>query len=176
MKNLSEKCGERQVYLSRAHFDAMVAKMPRWLRPIALIGYYTGMRQGEILGLTRKHVNLARRMILLGPEDVKEGHWKRVPIHESLVSILEDAMKVQSIKSDRIFVSRDKPQTRHSIRKPWNKAVQKVGLDPAPTFHDLRHTWKTNARRSGMDPEIRESIMGHWYRGKTVAERVRPDQ
>ena len=25
--------------------------------------------------------------------------------------------------------------------------------------------------RSGMDPEIRESIMGHWFRGKTVAER-----
>ncbi len=80
-------------------------------------------------------------------------------------------MKVQSINSDRIFVSRSKPQTRHSIRKPWNKAIQKVGLDPAPTFHDLRHTWKTNARRSGMDPEIRESIMGHWHRGKTVTER-----
>jgi integrase len=171
VKNLSEKSGERQVYLSWTHFEAMVATMPRWLMPIALIGYYAGMRQGEILGLTRKHVNLARRMILLGPEDVKEGHWKRVPIHESLVSILEAAMKVQSISCDRIFVSRNKPQTRHSIRKPWNKAVQKIGLDPAPTFHDLRHTWKTNARRSGMDPEIRESIMGHWYRGKTVTER-----
>ncbi len=171
VKNLSEKSGERQVYLSQAHFEAMVSTMPKWLRPIALLGYHTGMRQGEILGLTRKHVSLARRMIVLGPEDVKESHWKRVPIHLALVPILETVMKVQSIKSDRIFVSRSKPQTRHSIRKPWNKAIQKVGLDPAPTFHDLRHTWKTNARRSGMDPEIRESIMGHWFRGKTVTER-----
>ncbi len=171
VKNLSEKCGERQVYLSHADFQAMVEKMPNWLRPIALCGFYTGMRQGEILGLTRKHVNLPRRMIVLGPEDVKESHWKRVPIHEALVPVLETVMKVQSINSDRIFVSRSKPQTRHSIRKPWNKAIQKVGLDPAPTFHDLRHTWKTNARRSGMDPEIRESIMGHWHRAKTVTER-----
>jgi len=171
VKNLSEKSGERQVYLSQAHFEAMLSRMPKWLRPIAILGYYTGMRQGEILGLTRKHVSLGRRMIVLGPEDVKESHWKRVPIHEALVPVLETVMKVQSINSDRIFVSRSKPQTRHSIRKPWNKSVQKVGLDPTPTFHDLRHTWKTNARRSGMDPEIRESIMGHWFRGKTVTER-----
>ena len=27
--------------------------------------------------------------------------------------------------------------------------------------------------RSGMDPEISESIMGHWFKGKTVAERYR---
>ncbi|MGO9569203.1 MAG: site-specific integrase, partial [Desulfomonilaceae bacterium] len=46
-----------------------------------------------------------------------------------------------------------------------------LGFDQAPRLHDLRHTWKTNAMRSGMEPEIRESIMGHWFRGKTVAER-----
>jgi integrase len=171
VKNLSEKSGEREVYLSREHFEAMVTSMPEWLKPITLIGYYTGMRQGEILGLTRKHINLVRRIIVLGPEDVKEGHWKRIPVHDSLVSVLEAAMKVAWLSSDYVFVSKNQPQTRHSIRKPWNKAVNSIGLDPAPTFHDLRHTWKTNARRSGMDPEIRESIMGHWYRGKTVTER-----
>ena len=42
---------------------------------------------------------------------------------------------------------------------------------PLPRFHDLRHTWKTNARRSGMDPEIREAILGHAERGKSVVER-----
>src|SRR5208283_5715243 len=42
---------------------------------------------------------------------------------------------------------------------------------PFPRFHDLRHTWKSNALSSGIDPEIRESIMGHWAKGKTVTER-----
>ncbi len=37
--------------------------------------------------------------------------------------------------------------------------------------HGLRHTWKTNARRSGMDPEIREAIMGHVGRARSVRER-----
>jgi len=58
------------------------------------------------------------------------------------------------------------------LRRPWDGDVIKIeGFDHAPRFHDLRHTWKTNARRSGMDPEIRESIMGHWSRQRTVSER-----
>jgi hypothetical protein len=51
------------------------------------------------------------------------------------------------------------------------KAIRKLKFDPEPRIHDLRHTWKTNSMRSGMDPDIRESIMGRWFRGKTVAER-----
>jgi integrase len=83
----------------------------------------------------------------------------------------ETPVKVRSIESDHIFLIDGRPPCKHSLRKPWVQAVEAEGLDPAPHFHDLRHTWKTNARRSGMDPEIRESILGHWYRGRSVNER-----
>jgi integrase len=171
VKNLSEKSGERQVYLSAADFQTVVSLLPSWLKPAAQTAYLTGMRQGEILGLTRKRLNMSRRMILLGPENVKESHWKRVPVHELLLPVLAESLKVHSISSDSVFLIEGRPLCRHSIRKPWNDAFEKIGLDPAPTFHDLRHTWKTNARRSGMDPEIRESIMGHWSRRRSVTER-----
>ena len=171
VKNLNEKSGERQVYISFDHFYQIVEKLPIWLRPIVQTAYYTGMRRGEILGLTRKHLKLARRMILLGPEDVKEGQWKRVPIHRDLVPILEEILKVRSIGSDHLFLIEGRTPCKHSLRKPWVQAIEEIGLEPAPHFHDLRHAWKTNARRSGMDPEIRESIMGHWYRGRSVSER-----
>lgn len=171
VKNLSEKSGERQVYLSAADFQTLVSLLPSWLKPVAQTAYLTGMRQGEILCLTRGHLKMPRRMILLGPEDVKESHWKRVPIHDLLLTLLAESLKVHSISSDRVFLIEGRPLCRHSIKKPWNDAFRKIGIDPAPTFHDLRHTWKTNARRSGMDPEIRESIMGHWYRGRSVTER-----
>jgi integrase len=119
VKNLSEKSGEREVYLSREHFEAMVTSMPEWLKPITLIGYYTGMRQGEILGLTRKHINLVRRIIVLGPEDVKEGHWKRIPVHDSLVSVLEAAMKVAWLSSDYVFVSKNRKRSPGRRQKGW---------------------------------------------------------
>jgi integrase len=74
------------------------------VRPIALTAFYSGMRRGEILVLGIKHVNLETRIIKLKPEDVKEGKFKRVPIHMDLIPILSDAMKVQALGDDRIFL------------------------------------------------------------------------
>ncbi|MGO9571399.1 MAG: tyrosine-type recombinase/integrase [Desulfomonilaceae bacterium] len=171
VKNLSEKSGERQVYISCKDFNLVLAHLPGWYRPVAQMAYYTGMRKGEIRNLSRTQVNLSRRIILIGPEDTKEGHWKRVPIHRNLVSVLEEALKLRSIGSDHVFLRDGAPLSKGNGRRPWEDAVETLGLNPAPHFHDLRHTWKTNARRSGMDPEIRESILGHWFKEKSVTER-----
>jgi len=171
VKNLNEKSGEREVYLSHKDFRLIVEELPFWERPIVQTLYFTGMRRGEALGLTRDRVNFKERMILLRPEDVKERRWKRVPIHRDLVPVLEEVLKVRSIGSDKIFLINGRAPNEDSLRKPWTSAAKELEFDPAPRLHDLRHTWKTNAMRSGMDPEIRESIMGHWFRGKTVAER-----
>jgi integrase len=172
VKNLSEKSGEREVYIGLDDFMGILNQLPTWVHPIALTAFYSGMRRGEILGLTRKHVNLESRIIKLKPEEVKEDKWKRVPIHIDLIPLLAGAMKVQALGTDKIFLVNGHPPNPDSIRKPWNKAVKAVGLDlAAPVFHDLRATWKTNAMRSGMDQEIRERIMGHYNKAKNVNER-----
>ena len=172
VKNLSEKSGERQAYVSHEDFQKILQYLPVWFRPIAQTAYYSGMRRGEVVGLTRKMVNLKKRMIYLGPDDVKEGQWKRVPIHKDLVPILEEVMKVQAIGTENIFLHNGAPVThRDQLRWCWDRKSAKVGLDPHPRFHDLRHTWKTNARRSRMHPEIQESILGHSTRQRSVSER-----
>jgi integrase len=142
--------------------------------------YYSGMRRKEILGLNRKPVNLMKRIITLFPDKTKEGHWKRVPIHRDLVPILEEAQKVTCLGTEKVFVLKDGPSIRplelEAFKNCWPRACEaleqkKLLQKPIPRFNDLRHTWKTNARRSGMDPEIREAILGHAERGKSVVER-----
>ncbi len=140
-----------------------------------MTAYYTGMRKNEIIGLTRKNVDLVDRIIHLAPEDTKEGDWKRVPIHKDLVPVLRDAMNVASLDSNRIFLIRDKhgvrPPSEHSPKNPWRKACKKPGLtDPRPRFHDLRHTLRANARRSKVDWVIAERIMGHSVKKLSVNE------
>jgi integrase len=172
VRNFSEKENQRQAYISFRDFDRIVECLPAWFRPIAQTAYYTGMRRGEVVGLTREKVSLGKRMIYLRPDDVKEGEWKRVPIHRDLVPILEDVLKVRALGTDRIFLHNGKAVThRDELRWCWDRKVINIDFKSFPHFHDLRHTWKTNARRSGMDPEIREAIMGHWYRGKNINER-----
>jgi integrase len=172
VKNVSEKNAKRGAYVSFEDFLRIVGVLPVWFRPIAQTAYYTGMRRGEVLGLTRRSLRLDRRLILLGPDDTKERQRKRVPIHRDLVPVLESVMRVQAMGTDRIFLHNGEPVThRDEVRWCWDRKVINVdGLDPVPRFHDLRHTWKTNARRSGIHPEIEKAIMGHSSRAKGVHE------
>jgi integrase len=172
VKPLSEKSSRRSVYLSHEDFQKIVAHLPGWYQPIAQAAFFTGMRRGEVLGLTWKRINLKARMIYLGPDDVKEKDWKRVAIHLELLPILERLRHQQVIGLDRIFMHNGSPVThRDQVRWAWDRNAAKVeGLDPLPHFHDLRHTWKVNARRSGMHPEIETAIMGHASRAKGVHE------
>jgi integrase len=85
-------------------------------------------------------------------------------------------MKVTSLENDAVFLLHDRKGVRvpslEGVKNCWPRACESLKLEkPWPRFHDLRHTWKTNARRSGMDPEIRESILGHWFKEKSVVER-----
>jgi len=162
VKSLSNKSGLRQVYLSHSTVNAIIGSCPDWAKPLLWTAYYTGMRRGEVLNLTRKQIDLSKRIILLSPDGTKEGDWKRVPIHQALVPILEACVKrpVFSI-SGKVF-----DVNLETFKNVWPRACDSlkekgVLTDPLPRFHDLRHTWKTNARRSGMDSEIREVIMGH---------------
>ncbi len=176
VKRLSTKSNEREVYLSRETVKSIADKCPAWYQRIIWTAYFSGMRRGEILGLTRRQVNLSERLIHLEPEDTKEGRRKRVPIHYELVPILEEAMRIPFLASDKVFLVQDSQGIRipgtDTIDNCWPRACEKLGMkEPRPRFHDLRHTWRTNARRSGMDFQIAESIMGHWFKGKSVNDR-----
>ena len=177
VKNLSEKSGERQVYISRQDFIGLLAHLPGWYRPVAQMAYYTGMRRGEIRNSSRQQVNSTAESFSSDRKTPKKGNWKRIPIHRELVPVLEENHEGACNRfRSGVSALMERLCPKGTGRRPWENAVEAVGLDPAPHFHDLRHTWKTNARRSGMDPEIREAIMGHWFREKSSHGAVRADR
>lgn len=114
---------------------------------------------------------MSSRMKRLNVQNTKEGRRKRVPIHMDLLPILETVINGRRNGSDLLFVNNGDLFSKGCGRRTWEKAVRTVGFQSPPRFHDLRYTWKTNARRSDMDHEIRESILGHAWKGKSVSER-----
>jgi hypothetical protein len=65
------------------------------------------MRRAEIPELIRKQVNLTNRIIYLKPDETKEGHAKRIPIHKELVPVLSNVLKITSKGKDRVFLIQD---------------------------------------------------------------------
>ena len=167
LPKLSEKSGQRQVYISLEDVGKIMNFSPDWFRDMIWMSYLTGMRRGEVHKLQWRHVNMNTRIISFHATETKEGQSKRVPIHRDLMPIFQRLRKVRSLSDDRIFLT-----SEQSLRLPWVRALDKLQWeDPRPRFHDLRHAWKTNARRSGLDSEIREMILGHANRKLDVSQR-----
>ncbi|HMK37663.1 MAG TPA: tyrosine-type recombinase/integrase [Desulfomonilaceae bacterium] len=168
----SDEDGEREVYISKADFMEIVAKLPRWEQPIVLTLFYTGMRRGEALGMKIGNIDWDARIIRLTRDQTKEGKAKRVPICLAVIPILRQAVGDRQDPEGMVFlIDGERPPSEDSLRKPWVNAVREKGLVPGPTVHDIRHVWKINALESGMDEEIRRAIMGHTSRKHQNAKR-----
>ncbi len=159
--SLERENNERDRVLSRDEFDQLMAVAPGHLKPILLTAYHTGMRRGEILGLTWDRVDLKASVIRLRPEDTKTQEGRVIPLTKELTHILQQSTIYLAEDGRRVlyvFTYGGKPIG--SIRRAFETACQRAGITGA-VFHDLRHTFVTNMRRAGVDYFRIMAITGH---------------
>jgi len=136
----------RDRVLSSEEYACLLAYSASYLKPIIRLAYLTGMRLGEILGLTWGQVDLREGFIKLEPEDTKTNEGRLVPLNGELVEMFK-AMH-RGLPGVTVFTRNGKPVT--SIREAFTSACQKAGIKNF-TFHDLRHTFVNNRRLEGHD-------------------------
>jgi integrase len=135
--------------------------------PVVATAFWTGMRRGEILGLTWDKVDLTDRMVRLESDDTKEGLSKKVPISKTLKNILKRLPR--GLHNDHVFLFRGKPI--RDIRGGLMRGCKDAGIPYGRkvksgfTFHDLRHTTKTFMRKARVDKNVRAIIFGHSISG-----------
>ena len=86
----------RNRILAPTEFDALVKHAEDHAKPIIAMGYYTGMRKGEILKLTWKKVDLNERLIKLKAKDTKDCEAREIPICDELFEIFAEYAKSDS--------------------------------------------------------------------------------
>lgn len=115
-----------------------------------LLGFYTGMRSGELLNLEWNRVNLADRTVTLRAEDTKGKRKRLVPLNDAAYEALLRLRKVaQDNFPDTPWVfthtrARNKGERIQSVRKVWGTTVERAGIAWC-TPHCLRHTHITEA-------------------------------
>jgi len=145
VKMLKEN-NERDRVLSPDEYARLLAHCPDHLRPIVKLAYHTGMRQGEILGLTWGQVDLKEGFIRLQPEDTKTNERRLVPFNGELREMFKELPR--NLPAARVFNRNGKPIT--SIREAFEAACRRAEIEEF-TFHDLRHTAINNWRLQGHD-------------------------
>ncbi len=97
------------------------------LKPIIKLAHHTGMRLGEILGLTWGQMDLKEGFIHLGPEDCKTNEGRLVPLNQEMVEMFK-AMP-RGLPGVAVFTRNGSPGT--SIREAFTSACQKAGIGKA---------------------------------------------
>lgn len=144
IKNLSEKGLEREIYLSKEEVKTLINLIEdETVKRITLLAAYTGLRQGEIRGLTLG--NWSKPYIILSNK-TKSKKPRTIPVIEELHEVIETTQF-------------NIPESR--IRRHFEAAREKMQR-PDIRFHDLRHTF---ASWLASDPDIPlttiRDILGH---------------
>lgn len=152
--------------------------------PIYWVALQLGLRQGEILGLRWRDIDLDRGKVRIQHtlSDVEDGRpvltapkttagRREIPMPEALVSMLRNHRAAQMAERmrfrstwkehDLVFCSEDgAPILADSLRKRFVRLTARLGW-PHAHFHDLRHACATMLAELGVPPRVAMEILGH---------------
>lgn len=129
------------------------------LKKLALFAMWTGMRQGEIIGLKWPVVDLVNKEISLlntRTTRTKNGKNRFVPIPPEVEQILS-SIKGQS---EYVFSTEGRRITQRGLNSSWKRYILKSGIQNF-RFHDLRHTYATDFLRRGGSIQVLQILLGH---------------
>ena len=144
-------------FLSVAEKERLLACCPEYMKEIVLVALHTGMRKGEILGLTWDNVDLRNRLIVL--VKTKSNKIREIPMSNEVYELLQ--AKYQKSTQDReacVFPSPDGKPYRDVAA--FRKAVQLAGIQNF-WFHDLRHSFASYLVMAGVDLVTVKELLGH---------------
>lgn len=170
-----ERAAERDVITVPQVWELAAAVEPRY-RALVLMAAFTGLRRGELFGLTRRRVDLLHRTVsvaeqrqqlrdgslVIGPPKTDAGR-RTLSLPEPLIPELEMQLAAFAQPgTDGLVFTGDKGGALrdHVWQKKFGRARRAIGL-PDLHFHDLRHVANTLTAASGASTRELMHRMGH---------------
>jgi integrase len=149
-----------------------------------LLGITTGMRRGEICGLTWDNIDIDNRIIavtggmkrddekklVIGPTKTKQNRIM------AITQFTQECLKHYKANQNRLklAIGKSYPKTNlvccwadgspldpDYVTKKWGKIITKLKIEDNIRFHDLRHNFATTLLEEGVSMKIASELLGH---------------
>ncbi len=151
----------RQGFFEDEDYRVLLAALPDHVKIPALIGYWTGLRKGEILSLQWEKVDLDRGVIRKEPGTTKNQEGREVPlvpeVHEVLMKWRQITLKNYPYCT---WVCHFKGQRMKDFRTAWKNTCKRIGIKDR-RFHDFRRSAVRNMVQAGIPEIVAMKITGH---------------
>ncbi|MFM0646893.1 site-specific integrase [Paraburkholderia bryophila] len=133
-----------------------------WMRDVTILGFATGLRQANLLGMEWTQIDLVKRRAWVHPDQAKARKPIGVPLNREAVDVIRRNIG----RHERfVFVRGKSPVVKWDIGQ-WNRAVERAGIEHF-RFHDVRHTWASWHVQGGT-PLNRLMELGGWSKYEMV--------
>lgn len=149
--------------------------IPEEIRLMIWMGFFTGMRPSEILGVTFDKIDFDRKIIKVDqqisrdPEGDVEPHVKtstsirEVPLSLELEKLIKDHVRSFGLgPKSLLFKNRDGGLLRYKhANRYFSLAARPLGVPVGEGMHVLRHTCASTLIRSGASIKAIQVLLGH---------------
>lgn len=130
-----------------------------FLYPVTVLAISTGMRSGEIMGLTWDVIDLSKGRLIL--HETKNGERRAVAITGHALDLLTEMNKVRRIDTALLFPAKGTaPKQPMDLRTPWEAVLKKADIQDFK-FHDLRHSAASYLAMNGASLAEIAEVLGH---------------
>lgn len=131
------------------------------IRDLALFAVNTGLRQGELITLNWKQVDIKNRFLILDNRShlTKSKRVRTIPLNIAALQILTRREVGKS--SDFVFTLHDKFIKPDYLSHKFKKYVIAAGLNSKLNFHSLRHTFASWLVQKGVNIYEVSKLLGH---------------
>jgi integrase len=131
------------------------------LRPLVLLALNTGLRRGELLGLTWGAVNFDAKLLTVVAETAKSGHTRRVPLNAEAFAVLSawHERRGKPGQDSLVFPGADGARMRR-IDTAWASLMKTASITNF-RLHDCRHHFASKLVQAGVDLYTVKELLGH---------------
>jgi integrase len=155
---------------------AMAGAVPDRYSALVVFGAATGLRPGELFGLTKDRVHFLARRVVVDQQLARTGHgvglaplktrssYRNVPLAQVASDALAAHLARWSAHPELGLVFCNdwgKPIQQHPFSAMWTTARRKAGVPEWAKPHDLRHYFASTLIRSGASVKVIQARLGH---------------